>query len=122
VWDALVAFDWPGNIRELRNAIERALALCEDHMIVLDDLPEIVQTFSRERNRAASFVHNEQPGPHVVVPSPERATAVNSVSHSEAAEGRAGAPLSPLAQARAEAELERIKHALQRAGNNRTRA
>lgn len=121
-WDALVTFDWPGNIRELRNAIERALALCDDRMIVLDDLPEIVQAFSRERTRDGSFAQSEQPGRRVVVPSPASATAAITVNGDDAAERHAAAPLSPLAQARAEAELERIKHALQRTGNNRTRA
>jgi len=37
---ALEAHDWPGNIRELRNAIERAVALCPGHSIQLDDLPD----------------------------------------------------------------------------------
>ncbi len=36
---ALMAYDWPGNIRELRNVIERAVALCPGSSINLDDLP-----------------------------------------------------------------------------------
>jgi DNA-binding NtrC family response regulator len=39
--DALAAHDWPGNIRELRNVIECALALCPGDVIQLDDLPEL---------------------------------------------------------------------------------
>lgn len=38
---ALQAHAWPGNIRELRNVIERAVALCPSHVIHLDDLPEL---------------------------------------------------------------------------------
>jgi two-component system, NtrC family, response regulator AtoC len=36
---ALVAFDWPGNIRQLQNAIERAFALSAADVVTLDDLP-----------------------------------------------------------------------------------
>jgi DNA-binding NtrC family response regulator len=38
--DALVSYDWPGNIRELANVLERAQILAEEHTITLDDLPE----------------------------------------------------------------------------------
>ena len=36
--DALVAYDFPGNVRELENTLERALALCDGKQIVADDL------------------------------------------------------------------------------------
>ncbi len=36
---ALVAYNWPGNIRELSNAIERAMLFCDDPAIDLDHLP-----------------------------------------------------------------------------------
>lgn len=35
----LVAYDWPGNIRELRNVMERAAILCGGGPITLDQLP-----------------------------------------------------------------------------------
>jgi transcriptional regulator with PAS, ATPase and Fis domain len=40
VMRALVQYDWPGNIRELANVLERAQILAEDNLITLDDLPE----------------------------------------------------------------------------------
>jgi DNA-binding NtrC family response regulator len=40
-------YDWPGNIRELENAVERALVLGSTNTILPDDLPEaIVETSS----------------------------------------------------------------------------
>ena len=37
---ALQQYDWPGNIRELANVLERAQILADNHVITIDDLPE----------------------------------------------------------------------------------
>jgi DNA-binding NtrC family response regulator len=39
----LVNYEWPGNIRELANVLERAQILAESNIITLDDLPETMQ-------------------------------------------------------------------------------
>ncbi|MEW6358849.1 MAG: sigma-54 dependent transcriptional regulator [Planctomycetota bacterium] len=44
---ALLAHDWPGNIRELENTIQRAVALARGDSILLTDLPAKLQV-SRE--------------------------------------------------------------------------
>jgi DNA-binding NtrC family response regulator len=36
----MTRYDWPGNIRELVNVLERAQILAEDNLITTDDLPE----------------------------------------------------------------------------------
>ena len=36
---ALLAHHWPGNVRELENVLERAVALCQESMVLLGDLP-----------------------------------------------------------------------------------
>jgi two-component system response regulator HydG len=41
--DALVIYDWPGNIRELQRLIERAVALASSDTIELHDLPAVVR-------------------------------------------------------------------------------
>ena len=41
--DALLTYDWPGNVRELERLIERAIALTQSDVIVLDDLPATVR-------------------------------------------------------------------------------
>jgi len=40
---ALHAYDWPGNIRELENVIERAVNVCETEVVTLSDLPSAIR-------------------------------------------------------------------------------
>lgn len=48
--NALMAYDWPGNIRELRHVIERAVLLCDDAAIDVNHLPpEIVNSTAAKR-------------------------------------------------------------------------
>lgn len=37
--DALLAYDWPGNVRQLQRVIERAIALSDSAFVELEDLP-----------------------------------------------------------------------------------
>ena len=37
--DALRSYSWPGNIRELRNAVERAAILCPAEIVEIEYLP-----------------------------------------------------------------------------------
>ncbi len=39
---AMVEYDWPGNIRELENLVERLAVLSENDVIELDDLPDYI--------------------------------------------------------------------------------
>ncbi len=39
---AMLAYSWPGNIRELENCVEQAVAMTEHSALQLDDLPEEV--------------------------------------------------------------------------------
>ncbi|MEP9411364.1 MAG: sigma-54-dependent Fis family transcriptional regulator [Candidatus Brocadia sp.] len=43
---ALINYDWPGNIRELQNIIERTVTLSKNEIINIDELPLPVEEFS----------------------------------------------------------------------------
>lgn len=42
-YEALINYRWKGNIRELRNTIERSLIVCNDNCLKLNDLPFEIQ-------------------------------------------------------------------------------
>src|SRR5438309_7863609 len=46
-------YAWPGNVRQLESAIERAILLCEGDMITPDDLPSELQQESRGTSAGA---------------------------------------------------------------------
>ena len=48
----LLRYDWPGNIRELENALERAVVLGSSDIIQLEDLPESIREISRPTDLA----------------------------------------------------------------------
>ena len=50
--EALLAYSWPGNIRELENAIERAVVLCLEEQIALPQLPvQVRQAYTKDEQR-----------------------------------------------------------------------
>jgi DNA-binding NtrC family response regulator len=42
VLETLEEYSWPGNIRELRNVVERAVALAKGPFLTLEDLPALI--------------------------------------------------------------------------------
>ncbi|HOT78004.1 MAG TPA: sigma-54 dependent transcriptional regulator, partial [Candidatus Wallbacteria bacterium] len=50
VMEFFFKYDWPGNIRELKNVVESAVAICRDNTILFEHLPaEIVAKFEGRR-------------------------------------------------------------------------
>jgi two-component system response regulator PilR (NtrC family) len=45
---SLMSYDWPGNIRELENVIERAILLTDTNFIRQHDLPDHIKNIERE--------------------------------------------------------------------------
>jgi DNA-binding NtrC family response regulator len=43
---ALQRYQWPGNVRELENVVERAVVLCRQPRIDVEDLPEMIAAFT----------------------------------------------------------------------------
>jgi transcriptional regulator with PAS, ATPase and Fis domain len=92
----LKAYTWRGNVRELKNVVERAAILCAEPMIVPDHLPAgLLRAVSQERPSAP--------------PPPVPATAARPDSGSFQADLKAF-------------ERERLLEALDRCGGNQTRA
>jgi DNA-binding NtrC family response regulator len=79
--EALLAYDWPGNIRELENVLERAVVLADGPSVTLEDLPVELRQPGRRRLR------------------PRIAAAVSSVSSGSAAPAAAKSSAAPGATA-----------------------
>jgi len=95
--EAMAGYAWPGNIRELRNVVERALVLCDDNEITPEHLP-------LDKLRL----------PHV---APDAALVAAVVGGAGAAGGGSTTPLSPSEAA----EKRRILELMAEHGGNQTR-
>jgi two-component system response regulator HydG len=136
---ALLVHSWPGNIRELRNVIERAVALCPGEVIGLDDLPDhihmprpaIISSPAAPAPAAALLPALAATRPAQVAPSSADelllvAAAASPLAASIAGPEVDGASLTEarptLAESKDWAELSLITQALERNRHNRLRA
>jgi two-component system response regulator HydG len=101
----LLAHSWPGNIRELRNVLERAVALARGPVLDREDLPEELLNSSSQ----------EVASPDAPIPQ----TIPLSGAQPATVPAAAG---SVLARTKDQAELRLIRQALERNGQNRLRA
>ena len=54
--DALLQYRWPGNIRELRNVIERIVIFKKDALITVEDLPPAIRFGRSTSSSGCPFV------------------------------------------------------------------
>ena len=55
LFDPLLKYDFPGNVRELRNMVERAIILCKGDMLGIDDFPIKQQKMSASESQVKLF-------------------------------------------------------------------
>ena len=133
---ALLAHSWPGNIRELRNVIERAVALCPGQVIGLDDLPDhfhpagpamVPAAMPAQAIAAASPMPAAPAGllwaaRRDTAPTPLAIPFLVPVAGTAADEVSPPVVRSALAESKDRAELSVITQALERNNHNRLRA
>jgi DNA-binding NtrC family response regulator len=60
VKDVLLNYNWPGNIRELKNVAERVSILCDKNKITVDLLPTNILGKATERTLSADYNDNKE--------------------------------------------------------------
>ncbi len=61
-WNALLRYDYPGNVRELENIIQRAVILARGDTITLSELPAVVKDLKNEDPFLAAMPPRDLPG------------------------------------------------------------
>jgi transcriptional regulator with PAS, ATPase and Fis domain len=89
---ALLAYDWPGNIRELRNTIERATVLADGEVITMHDLTDKFRTLDIEGVSTSSLRQALDTFERDYI----RRSLTESKGNKEAAAGKLGVDLATL--------------------------
>jgi len=80
---ALYKYDWPGNIRELRNCMESAVVMCSGGEITLDDLPPTISKATAAENITIPAGSTLEEAEKIVI---EQTLAANKGNKSKTAE------------------------------------
>jgi len=102
--EAMIAYDYPGNVRELRNIIEYSVNVCQDGRIRLEHLPKYLQE-PRVRHHVNNLRNQKAPFEQEI----QQSTGSETLSSAGGGSW-------------ADVEKERILDALKKANGNRSRA
>jgi two-component system repressor protein LuxO len=72
VEETLVAYDWPGNVRQLQNVLRNVVVLHNGHQVTLDMLPSVLSTAPESERKHGNAARTGQ----VVSPAPEARASV----------------------------------------------
>lgn len=87
---ALLNYDWPGNIRELENLIERISVLVENQTVEMEDLPDyITQNSSSGASVSVASVFNSQMGFNEAVDQYQRSLILHALNETSWVKARA---------------------------------
>ena len=90
---ALIAYDWPGNIRQLRNTVERMIVLDSDSQLDVDDLPDEIAVLAHRDGEAPGVACD--PGQRLAHRPPARSTSRRTTSTARWSSPRASAKRPP---------------------------
>lgn len=80
VLDTLSAYDWPGNIRELENVIQRAILMCEDNTINISNLTfDMPMTENKQHSLSSVIEDFEESGLKGIVDMVEKEVIVDKL-------------------------------------------
>jgi two-component system, NtrC family, response regulator AtoC len=118
--DVLCAYDWPGNVREMENAIERAVTLCEGQIVHTNDLPPgLVQ-------KANVPAAPEEPETAALPTLPEQGLYPLKTSAEASVPGTAGpgtpGVFKPLKSFLRDQEIAHINRAVEQSGGDKEKA
>jgi DNA-binding NtrC family response regulator len=80
--EALTNFDWAGNVRQLRNCLERALLLCDDGLITPRELPPEV-AFGKASLPSISVNYGDAANAPAAVPAQAQPTNLRDVERQQ---------------------------------------
>jgi DNA-binding NtrC family response regulator len=107
----LRAYNFPGNIRELRNLMERAVIICQGQELVPENFPEMVRSAGPVKTASSA-------GGSIPVTASGDASGGTGSDSPAASDNKAEAPVFDLK----EIEKQTIIKALEAAGNNKNEA